>query len=190
MLALPSIRSRSILAIVAPTLISTGLAGQTPISVEDVQQALAEHGVMLTASQLGPLPKVERKNPELHLLALQAQRIGPKELRLRLKCRNSGECLPFYAQVFWPSTEDMESALKALKATTTTKVEELKARPVMKIGCDATLLINGAHSEMSIPVIALQNGASGEKIRVTSHDHKQMYLAEVVDARILKMRLQ
>jgi hypothetical protein len=189
MLPLPSIRSGSILAIVAPTLISTGLAGQTPVSVQDVQQALADHGVMLTASQIGPLPQVERKSSDLHLLASQAQRIGPKKMRVTFKCRNSGECLPFYAQVFWPSTEEMESAFKALKATTT-KVEELKVRPVMTIGCDATLLINGAHSEMSIPVIALQNGVSGEKIRVTSHDHKQIYLAEVVDARILKMRLQ
>ena len=53
-------------------------------------------------------------------------------------------------------------------------------------GSHATLLIDGQRLHIKLPVICLENGVAGHSIRVTALDHKQTYVAEVVDATLLK----
>ena len=62
------------------------------------------------------------------------------------------------------------------------KVEE----PSVHLGTHATLLIDGQKLHIKLPVICLEKGVPGRMIRVTALDHKQTYLAEVVDSTLLK----
>ena len=56
----------------------------------------------------------------------------------------------------------------------------------IKQGAPAILLLDGEHVHVTLSVICLESGTPGQKIRVTTGDRKQIYLAEVVDANRLK----
>jgi flagella basal body P-ring formation protein FlgA len=42
---------------------------------------------------------------------------------------------------------------------------------------------------ITLRVICLENGARGERVRVSSTDHKRIYQAEVIDPGLLKSAL-
>jgi flagella basal body P-ring formation protein FlgA len=48
------------------------------------------------------------------------------------------------------------------------------------------MLMDDDRSHIQIAVISLENGVAGHSIRVTSPDHKQVYVAEVVNASLLR----
>ena len=56
----------------------------------------------------------------------------------------------------------------------------------MRAGTQAVLLLEGDRVHIRITVVCIDNGTSGEKIRVRSIDNRQLYVAEVVDATLLK----
>jgi flagella basal body P-ring formation protein FlgA len=56
----------------------------------------------------------------------------------------------------------------------------------MRAGTHATMLMDDDRSHIQIAVISLENGVAGHSIRVTSPDHKQVYVAEVVNASLLR----
>jgi len=47
-------------------------------------------------------------------------------------------------------------------------------------------VMDDARSHVQISVISLENGIAGHRIRVTSPDHKQFYVAEVVSANLVR----
>jgi hypothetical protein len=61
--------------------------------------------------------------------------------------------------------------------------------PDVHPGSHATLLIDGQRLHIKLPVVCLEKGSPGHTIRVTSLDHKQTYLAEVIDSTLLKATL-
>ena len=65
------------------------------------------------------------------------------------------------------------------------KVEEVAIEQI-HAGAHATLVLDGERLHIKVPVICLEAGAAGRRIRVTAVDHKQTYFAEVVDGTLLK----
>ena len=61
---------------------------------------------------------------------------------------------------------------------------------VIRTGVRATLLLDGGHVHIQLPVVCLENGALGQTIRVTSLNHRQTYMAQVDANRILRGKLQ
>ena len=58
--------------------------------------------------------------------------------------------------------------------------------PVLRSGSPATLDFDEERVHVRVQVICLESGATGDKIRVTTRDHKQIYVAEIVAPRALK----
>jgi flagella basal body P-ring formation protein FlgA len=56
-------------------------------------------------------------------------------------------------------------------------------------GSTATLLLDSDRVHIRFPVVCLENGVPGQKIRVTGVDRRQVYMAEVIDGTLLKGRL-
>jgi flagella basal body P-ring formation protein FlgA len=56
----------------------------------------------------------------------------------------------------------------------------------MRAGTHATLMMDDQRSQIQIAVISLENGMVGHRIHVASPDHKQTYVGEVVNARLLR----
>jgi hypothetical protein len=103
-------------------------------------------------------------------------------LRVKLACRIPGKCLPFYAIVSSiPSTAWPTSIGSNVPASSNANNEV-----TMKAGTHATLLMDDQRSHIQIAVISLENGMVGHRIHVASPDHKQTYVGEVVNARLLR----
>ena len=57
---------------------------------------------------------------------------------------------------------------------------------VVRAGSPAVLLLDSDHVHIRLSVICLENGSTGQKIRVESKDPRQTYVAEVIDGGILR----
>jgi flagella basal body P-ring formation protein FlgA len=56
----------------------------------------------------------------------------------------------------------------------------------MRAGTHATLVMDDDRSHIQVAVITLENGIVGHRIHVASPDHRQTYVGEVVNERLLR----
>jgi flagella basal body P-ring formation protein FlgA len=57
---------------------------------------------------------------------------------------------------------------------------------LLRAGARVLLVMDGERLHIEVPVICLENGEAGRTIRVSGLDHRQTYVATVVDAKLLK----
>jgi hypothetical protein len=125
--------------------------------------------------------------------------------QIKMACRNRTECLPFYVSATWseapvtpllPRTKQQAAALvRAETAQVQPAIKESSPKPdafktgqpqTIHAGTAATLLMDQDRVHLRVRVICLEGGAAGDKVRVTTPDHKQAYLAEIVSPTLLK----
>lgn len=124
--------------------------------------------------------------------------IGPHEIRLRAACHDRSQCLPFFAGATFPDTVDLSKlhlarfsqASADRPADHTSQASAQKSGSVLRAGASATLEFEADRIHVKLGVICLQAGSVGSRIRVSSLDHKQTYMAEVVTPSLLKGELQ
>ncbi len=125
-------------------------------------------------------------NPLLDIVSVEplsdrwaGQHAEPRSL-VKLACHLPGTCLPFYAVASLPAV--------AAGSTPPAGVATLKpnAAIAMRAGTRAMLVMDDARSHIQVAVVCLESGAVGHRIRVASPDHKQIYIAEVISANVLK----
>jgi hypothetical protein len=183
----------------APTLLCASEPEYYPISVEQIAQTLSESGMQVKPANvsLGMHVVASKLDPDLNMLEVRpaTSTRGRKTMWVRIGCKESGVCLPFYATVAWDGDlADLQKELRpASLQTSTAKTDSPPAihtgtvsPPAMHAGTHATLVIASDRSRIKLSVIALQNGSIGQVIRVASPDHKQIYRAEVLGANLLK----
>ena len=137
--------------------------------------------------------------------------VSPREIRLRMSCRNHAQCLSFFAVASYPhmvSAEMLPTKLELppetlkpassdqtapvptvdviTKSTPQAKDSATPGGPTLRIGSPAMLQMDGDRVHILIEVICLENGSAGDKIRVTTRDHKQSYVAQIVSPTLLK----
>jgi hypothetical protein len=106
---------------------------------------------------------------------------------VKLACHNAATCLPFYVSVSWAAGPlGGPAGVSAETRSAGNNLLSPKAAITMRAGTRATLLMDDDRSHIQISVISLENGIAGNKIRVASADRKQVYIAEVVSASLLK----
>jgi hypothetical protein len=174
-------------------------AAAVAITAPEVAAALQQAGMPVGAEQVRFLAHVvaAEANPELQ--AVRADASADSQAWVQMRCRNSAQCIPFYVALRWPSAEAAAMALQNLQLASGPSAAVPNALPsqprrpgeavVVRSGEAATLVIEGQRMRMELPVICLQNGALGAKIRVASADRKQTYMAEVVSSKLLKARI-
>jgi hypothetical protein len=109
--------------------------------------------------------------------------------KIKLVCHLPGTCLPFYAIVSWPA----ETAGRAIRAPNDSPaVANAVLKPnfeiTMRAGARATLVMDDDSVHIKIAVVSLENGIAGHRVHVRSPDRKQVYVAEIVSANLLKGR--
>jgi hypothetical protein len=104
-----------------------------------------------------------------------------------MACHLKSACLPFYAIVKWPegSTGRATNPFSTFAASGST-ASKPQGAVTIRAGAHATLVMDDGRSHIRVAVVSLECGAAGQKIRVASPDHKQIYEAEVVSANLLK----
>ncbi|WP_128911451.1 hypothetical protein [Granulicella sibirica] len=132
----------------------------------------------------------------------------PYRAQLKIVCRNPVECLPFYVAVSWPEDApqpripaDVLQQSRASKGSLgkvltesnrdhpsneRSGIEISQSGVALKPGAPATLVMDDERVHIRMKVVCLQGGAAGDKVRVSTVDHKQAYVGEVVSPTLLK----
>jgi flagella basal body P-ring formation protein FlgA len=109
-------------------------------------------------------------------------------MRVRLDCAKQEDCLPFYVAVRWPQENAAQTSQASLTRPLAAIVPASTAPKTFTVraGSQATLLLDGDHIHIRISVVCLENGVTGQTIRVSSKDHQKTFTAEVVDGTVLR----
>jgi hypothetical protein len=169
------------------------------LTTSQVARALSERGVQTEGKQVSLLAGVVATEPDPTLDVLSVETLGSPHSpehsqirsRVKLACRMTEKCLPFYVIVTWPegtawAATIASSSSPVLRNAPVAGNGPLNSEITMPAGTHATLVIDDQRSHIQLSVISLENGIAGHRIRVASPDHKQFYVGEVVSARLLK----
>lgn len=165
------------------------------LTAAQVAFAVSASGMQTTAGHVSLLTRVVATEPEpvLDVLAVETLGKGPLaeqsdvRLRVKLACHIQGKCLPFYAIVSSPpSTAGSANITPKASPTVSNTVWYAHSEITMRAGTHATLIMDDQRSHIQVAVVSLENGIVGHRIHVASPDHKQTYVGEVVNARLLR----
>jgi hypothetical protein len=165
------------------------------LTVGQVAQALSNNGIRTTDQQVSLLAKVVATEPNPALDVLSVDSLGDRSVgehaetrsRVRMACHLPGRCLPFYAIVISPEGIVAHAAdSSSANLASGSQVSKRSGVFTIRSGAYATLMMDDDRAHIRVSVVSLENGMAGQKIRVASPDHKQLYVAEVVSANLLK----
>jgi hypothetical protein len=152
------------------------------ISVDDVAQVLRSGGLNIDAAQVTLLAPVTASSAAPELRFVSAKKLNDTETAVKIACKSSAVCLPFYAVLHGAG---LYERLPQPRASVKLSSQPPKA-PCIRGGDHATLLMETADMRITVGVIALQAGSVGQTIRVTGIDRKRVYRAEVVGPKLVK----
>jgi hypothetical protein len=187
-----------VLFIVATSLHGWGQSQPRPrfaLTVQQIAQTLSEKGIQTSDQQVTMLARVvaTERNPALDVLSVEllddrsAGQVAETRFRVKMACHLSGRCLPFYAVVRWPEgTAGHKGNSSSAVRIPGNLVLKQNAPFTIRSGAHATLVMDDERAHIKVTVVTLENGMAGQKIRVASPNHKQVYVAEVVSANLLK----
>jgi hypothetical protein len=162
-----------------------------PITKAEIADAISCAGMTISAEQVTLLTDVVARTSTPALKVQSMEPWGDHRMRVRLDCVTSEECLPFYVAVRW-SQENAVQPVSIASSRSSTEISRGRPDPnsfVVRSGAPAVLLLDGNHVHIQIAVICLENGVTGQTIRVSSKDHRQTYAAEIFDGGVLRGRL-
>ena len=148
---------------------------RVPITSIQVASALASSGLRVTADQIEFLTPIAASKSNPRLSSSKIASLNPSTTKARLQCERTDVCLPFYVLIHWPESEKATQAMNNLSQTPHILLEPL----MVHNGKAATLTFEGQNMRMTMPVLCLQNGVRGQRIRVISNDRKKVFLARV-----------
>jgi hypothetical protein len=163
------------------------------LNAAQVARALSESGIQTTGEQVSLLTRVVATEPSPKLDILSVEKLGNGSLaehsvraRVKLACHLPGKCLPFYVMMSSPQTVAGPKTVVSSTSAFGNPLVNANSEVTMKAGTHATLLMDDQRAHIQVAVISLENGMVGHRIRVATPDHKQTYVAEVVNARLLR----
>jgi Chaperone for flagella basal body P-ring formation len=192
-------RTLVLLLPVAASLASANASGTVryPITGPMVANFLQANGVNVTSAQVR-LPMeltAATPDPQLEIVGTQTGRDG--ELRLELRCQRAGECLAFSALVYVGDekaipvakkpehSSDKLASIRSLSGATGPAVLRSNS-PGLRVGSQVVLLIEDGQMQIHLPVVAMDSGSSGGRVRVCTLNRKKVFQAVVVDAGVVR----
>jgi len=172
----------AILAFVSAMPAAASQAGiaRTTSPAQHVVDALGLSGIVVGSDQIEFLSGVSSPRESMRVVSVTDSTTGTAKVKLR--CQDNHECLPFYVLVHGLDEEKLSSRkLVLLPAAKVTSPQN-----IIRSGDHAILTLESPDSRMSFPVICLQNGVRGQRVRAVSTDRKQFFDAEVVAPGMLK----
>ena len=161
------------------------------IGTSIIAAVISKAGVETAPEQVSLLTEVVATTPAPILKVRSVEKLDNHRLLARLECESHDECLPFFVSIRVGQGIDAQGeAAKAIAAPSDSTLQPDVKSVVLRSGSPATLLLDGGHVHISIPVICLQPGSQGQTIRVTDKNHRVVYSAQVIDGSLLKGKLE
>jgi hypothetical protein len=166
-----------------------------PVSVEQVAASVTKLGVPIMPDQVALLTDVTATTPAPSLQIRFIERVEADRFMVRLECGSQEDCMPFIASV--RAGEETATQLSAVSLRSSLLRDSAsgsdsnarRGTVLMRSGSRAILQLDNEHVHIRIPVICLESGSAGQKIRATDKDHTRVYRAQVVQAGLLQGRL-
>jgi len=169
-------------AAVIPAAVSQPVVARIPSPAQRVVDALRLAGLVVAPDQIELLSGIRSTEEGASLRVVSTSDSNAGTIKVKLRCQDNHECLPFYVLVHSFDKPNVASArLQAVPAVAASPPQN-----VIRGGDHATLVLASPDSRMSLPVICLQSGVLGQTIRVASPDHRQVFDAVVVAPGMLK----
>lgn len=160
------------------------------ISPQRVTEALATAGVAATPAQVKFLSPVSSTVENSDLEVVNVSTWVGDTAKVELRCHDHRACLPFYVLLSHAGTADLRGAHStATNSRPGTRIPVPATQAVIRNGDSATVVFEDTALRITMPVICLESGSRGQKIRVVSTDHKRYFKAEVVQAGLLRATL-
>ena len=172
----------------AAVLPAAAASGRNAITTDQVSAALANVGMQVTSKQVELLSDVVANSPSPALKIRSIEPWGEHRMMVRLDCGAPEACLPFFVAVRFSQGNDVHP-VDSNQTVAGSSTKTVATAPAIRSGSTATLIIEGGHVHIKLPVVTLENGSVGQTIRVASRDRKQFYTAEVIDGTLLKASL-
>ncbi len=210
------VASLAVSCILAWILAPSGMNAQrsparTPLTVPTIVKAMQDRQLPTSGVEVRLAIPMTSARPDPALEIQEVTVINQHGLRLRMACLDRLECIPFFAFVTYP--EPLDPATFQLKASrhvsigakpepetravaeapvrsTPSKLLDSTKPPLLRSGSPATLDFDADRVHVRVEVICLESGTTGDSIHVTTRDHKQIYLAEIVAPKALKGTLK
>jgi len=166
-------------------------AAHYPITREQVAAAVSRLGMQVAPEQVTLLADVVAATSEPQLTVRSIEPWGNGRMAARLECESTDQCLPFMASLSMSRESAAQAAASVALANRPAAGSQAYAAKhfAVRSGTPATLLLDGEKVHIRLSVICLESGALGQTIRVTDHDRKMVFRAQVVDGGLLKGRL-
>lgn len=175
-----------LLASVAPSVNSQAAAGRFVITAQAVASAMAGAGWKIASDRVRLLSQVTANRRDALLEVVRATKSAPGALTVELRCHDRSACLPFYVVIDGVAAADTPDRSSMNGGSSTEAPPATRATPVLKSGDPATLVFADKALHISMPVICLQSGQRGQRIRVASIDRRRFFKAEIVGPGLLK----
>jgi hypothetical protein len=173
-------------AVASPRLGAQAAHGRVPVSSQQVVQALKSAGVDASPSQVRLLANVtSNEGATLRVKNMKGLSNG---ILAEVVCRNPSQCIPFYAVIHFDDAHSDEAAA-FVKSAVFRPAAAPETPPLIARGQAVTLLIQDSDFRIVLPAVCLENGVSGQIIRVTSPDRKRIYTAEVISNKLVRSTL-
>jgi hypothetical protein len=157
------------------------------IRAESIAAAINGMGMQVAPRQVALLSDVVSTSTAPRLRVRSMDKLGSHRLMVRVECQNPEECLPFFVRVDLSADNQTQLGASGVHLQSSDSMAAGHSKPdAIKAGSPATLLLDGDHLHISLSVVCLENGAPGQKIRVAAGERRQIYLAEVINGKLLK----
>lgn len=174
--------------------------GRYAITAERIAAAMAALGMQISPAQVMLLTNVVANTSDPVLRVKSLEQWGDHRVMVRMECTHAEECLPFIVALHLnqggtpgggapAGSVQTASAPVDRPAPAFVRTQSSPLAYAVRVGKPAILLLDGDHIHIRIAVVCLENGSTGQTIRVSSPDHKQFYTAEVIDNSVLRGRL-
>jgi len=166
------------------------VAGYFDVGLDRILSTLSQSNIRVPSAHVLPLTIVRatQANPDLEVVSVAPWHEGI--IKVRMRCRKRGVCLPFYVIVDWLALPDGDNNfIEPIGATATRRATLGIGTPqhwLVHKGDRATLMFESSHMRIELPVVCLANGGAGKQIRVATADRKHIYIAEVIGSSVLK----
>lgn len=159
--------------------------GRTLISRQRILGALHSSGIPIAAEQMEQLSEMTAAEPNPLLKVLSVDMMDGKSDKVLLRCEHPNTCLPFYVLVHWGHSGERSGPRPGQSDDNSVPSGSRSQNLLVRSGKIVKLVLDGNYIHMTLPVLCLQSGGRGQRVRVISKETKKRYVARVTGAGVV-----
>jgi len=176
---------------ISPACCAWGATEHYEVNSVEVAAAISSLGVQVQSGDVTLLAHAVAAIPFPKLRIGASKQSYNNSLLLRVECVEPQDCLPFFVSIHGDqrSIARLEAITETEPSSSFSQVNKPASQAAIRTGEPVLLLLEGPHIHIRIPVVSLENGAVGQRIRVKEEGNHQSYTGVIVKDGVVQGRL-